>query len=228
MKTTAIILAGGRGKRMQSDIPKQYLELNGYPLLYYTIKAFEASSVDDIILVCAEGEEQYCRDMIIDRYGFQKITAITHGGAERYNSVYNALCCITDADYVLIHDGARPLIRRETIELNIAEVQKDRACVTAVPSKDTIKISNKEGYVQETPDRAYVWNIQTPQTFDFELIRQAYEKILTMGLQGITDDAMVVEHTCNVPVKLIMGDYTNIKVTTPEDLDIAQILVDRM
>lgn len=225
VKVSAIVLAGGQGKRMQSDRPKQYLLIHGRPVLYHTLKAFEDSSVDEIILVCQSGEETYCKEEIVSKYDFHKVTKIVPGGAERYNSVYNGLLAIGACDYVLIHDGARPLVGTALIERNIEAVKQYRACVTAVPSKDTVKISDADGFVSDTPKRSLVWNVQTPQSFEYDLIRDAYEKIFKMNTQNITDDAMVLENTSEVPIKLVEGSYTNIKVTTPEDLDIAELFV---
>lgn len=225
IKTAAIVLAGGRGSRMQSKVHKQYIEVEGKPILYYTLKAFEMSCVDEIVLVCGENEETYCRDEIISKYQLKKVTAITRGGKERYNSVYEGLKCISDVDCVLIHDGARPFVNTDIIEKNISESLKYGACVTAVRSKDTVKIADAEDMIDYTPDRRFVWNIQTPQTFRYDLIREAYEKLLCSSVENITDDSMVVETMLRHPVKIVEGSYENIKITTPEDLDIAKIYV---
>lgn len=229
-KSVAIILAAGRGKRMQAEVAKQFLLLQGEPILYHTLKAFEASCVDEIILVTGKDDLEIVKE-IVDRGGFCKVAAVTIGGAERYDSVYEGLKCVKDAKYVLVHDGARPLISTEMIQRNIEALKTDKAVVTAVPSKDTIKISDEKGYVQDTPNRKFVWNIQTPQSFHTSLIKEAYEKmylerenLLSAGI-NITDDAMVVETFMNVPIKLILGDYRNIKITTPEDLCVAEGLM---
>jgi 2-C-methyl-D-erythritol 4-phosphate cytidylyltransferase len=224
-KTAAIIVAAGSGKRMSSDTPKQYLLLEGKPILYYSLKTFEDSNIDDIILVVGKNDVDYCRKEIVDKYNFKKIKHIVEGGKERYHSVYNGLAAIQGAEYVLIHDGARPFISLKIIESTIQEVIIQKACVVGVPSKDTIKLVNKQGIVYETPDRDTVWSIQTPQAFSYDLIMQAYNKIMSLpitSIPNITDDAMVVEYITNHPVKLVMGSYSNIKITTPEDLVIGK------
>lgn len=225
MKTWAVILAGGQGKRMKSNVQKQYLLIKGKPVIYYTIKAFEESPVDGIVLVCGAGDVDYCKNEIVEKYGFKKVACIVEGGKERYNSVYNGLQAIEAADYVLIHDGARPFVTDEIIQRNIICAREYNACVTSMVSKDTVKISDDNGFVTETPNRNNVWIVQTPQTFRFELIKKAYESILSGSADGITDDAMVVERVYNCPIKFVEGSYTNIKITTPEDLDIAEILI---
>ncbi len=222
----AIVLAGGRGTRMRSDIPKQYLMLSGYPLLYYALKAFQESCVKTIVLVCGKGEITYCRKNIVEKYGFDKVKFIVEGGAERYHSVYQGLSCIKDSSYVLIHDGARPFVTGQMISDNLKTAIEKDACVTGVPSKDTVKISDGNGCVASTPDRKNVWLIQTPQTFKTSLILQAYEKLIKQPAINVTDDAMVAETVLGIPVYFVMGDYRNIKITTPEDLKIAEVFLE--
>lgn len=214
---SAIILAGGSGKRMGTDIPKQYLPLGGKPLLYYPLMTFEQSAIDEIVLVVAPGEEDYCRREFVEQYHLTKVSSIVPGGAERYDSVYNGLQQTT-GDYVLVHDGARAFITTEIIESTMETVQKCRACVVGVPVKDTIKQVDVEGNVIATPDRNTLWTVQTPQAFQRELLVSSYKKILDQKMVGITDDAMVVERAGNGPIKLVMGSYENIKITTPEDM----------
>lgn len=223
-KIVAIVLAAGAGKRMQSNIPKQFLMMQDKPVLYYSLKAFEESNVDEIILVIGKDDIEYCRDNIVKKYKFKKVTNIIEGGIERYHSVYNGLNSITCADYVLIHDGARPFITMDMIERTIKDVREYDACVVGVPSKDTVKIVNEDGIVMDTPDRDKVWSVQTPQAFSYNLIKQAYDLLYNSERENlkITDDAMVVEHTLNKPVKLVMGEYSNIKITTPDDLIIGE------
>lgn len=217
-KYTAVVLAAGAGKRMNTKVHKQYLEVAGKPLLYYTLKAFEESRVDDIVLVTGAGEELYCRREIVEKYGFHKIKAVTAGGKERYHSVYQGLLAAEGTDYVLIHDGARPLVEQAVIERCMESVEKYQACAVGMPVKDTIKIVDGEQFAKGTPDRSSLWQVQTPQTFSYALIREAYCKMLQQEDAVITDDAMVVERMTSVPVKLIEGSYRNIKITTPEDL----------
>ena len=224
-KIIAIVLAGGQGKRMQSHIQKQYMELKGYPVLYYSLKEFEESDVDGIVLVVGKGEISYCQKEIIEKYGFQKVVAIVEGGNERYESVYCGLKAIEAGDYVLIHDGARPLLTQAIIKDSIEGVKKHRACVVGMPVKDTIKVIDKEGFAKETPDRSTLWLMQTPQSFTVPLVTKAYEEMMKVEDNTITDDAMVVEKYGNHPIKLLKGSYENIKITTPEDLVIAECLL---
>lgn len=222
-KYAAIVLAAGSGKRMNSKVHKQYLIIQDRPVLYYSLKAFEDSAVDEIVLVVGKGEEKFCRKEIVDKYGISKVKAIVEGGKERYHSVFEGLKQTSDADYVLIHDGARPFVNQDIIRRCMQEVQKYQACVVGMPVKDTIKIADEEGYAKQTPDRKNVWMIQTPQTFSYALIYEAYEEMLKTEDTAITDDAMVLERTKGKKSKLIEGSYRNIKITTPEDLLIANV-----
>ena len=222
-KYTAIVLAAGSGKRMNSKVHKQYLIIQDRPVLYYSLKAFEDSAVDEIVLVVGKGEEKFCRKEIVDKYGISKVKAIVEGGKERYHSVFEGLKQTSDADYVLIHDGARPFVNQDIIRRCMQEVQKYQACVVGMPVKDAIKIADEEGYAKQTPDRKNVWMIQTPQTFSYALIYEAYEEMLKTEDTAITDDAMVLERIKGKKSKLIEGSYRNIKITTPEDLLIANV-----
>ncbi len=222
-KYAAIVLAAGSGKRMNSQVHKQYLIIQDRPVLYYSLKAFEDSAVDEIVLVVGKGEEEFCRKEIVDKYGISKVKAIVEGGKERYHSVFEGLKQTSDADYVLIHDGARPFVNQDIIRRCMQEVQKYQACVVGMPVKDTIKIADEGGYAKQTPDRKNVWMIQTPQTFSYALIYEAYEEMLKTEDTAITDDAMVLERIKGKKSKLIEGSYRNIKITTPEDLLIANV-----
>ena len=222
-KYAAIVLAAGSGKRMNSKVHKQYLIIQDRPVLYYSLKAFEDSAVDEIVLVGGKGEEKFCRKEIVDKYGISKVKAIVEGGKERYHSVFEGLKQTSDADYVLIHDGARPFVNQDIIRRCMQEVQKYQACVVGMPVKDTIKIADEGGYAKQTPDRKNVWMIQTPQTFSYALIYEAYEEMLKTEDTAITDDAMVLERIKGKKSKLIEGSYRNIKITTPEDLLIANV-----
>jgi 2-C-methyl-D-erythritol 4-phosphate cytidylyltransferase len=222
-KYAAIVLAAGSGKRMNSQVHKQYLIIQDRPVLYYSLKEFEDSAVDEIVLVVGKGEEEFCRREIVDKYGISKVKAIVEGGKERYHSVFEGLKQTSDADYVLIHDGARPFVNQDIIRRCMQEVQKYQACVVGMPVKDTIKIADEEGYAKQTPDRKNVWMIQTPQTFSYALIYEAYEEMLKTEDTAITDDAMVLERIKGKKSKLIEGSYRNIKITTPEDLLIANV-----
>lgn len=229
-RCTAVVLAAGRGKRMGAAVPKQFLEVQGKPLLYYSLAVFEQSGLmDDIILVTAAESIDYCRREIVEKYGFRKVTAVVEGGAERYHSVWNALQTIVEGGYIFIHDGARPFVDETIIRRAYEEVCQSGACVVGMPVKDTIKVADEHGFIVSTPKRSLVWQIQTPQVFASELIIPAYrevigreQELLAQGAQ-ITDDAMVVEMMTGRPVRLVKGSYENIKVTTPEDLTLAEV-----
>ena len=232
-KTAAVVLAAGRGKRMHTEVAKQYLPIGGKPLLCYSLEAFENSGVDQIVLVTGEEDLNYCRREIVEKFGFKKVKQIVAGGKERYHSVFFGLTALSDRlgpeDIVLIHDGARPMVDEGIINRTIADAEQYGAAVAAMPVKDTIKVADRDGFSNATPDRSTLWQIQTPQTFCFGLIYAAYSKLLSdESLQkGITDDAMVVEAFSSVKVKLTEGSYRNIKVTTPEDILIAECLLKR-
>lgn len=222
-RCTAIVLAAGQGKRMHSRIQKQFLEIGGKPILYYSMKCFQESPlIRDIILVTGEDMISYCQREIVEKYGFTKVSKVTAGGKERYDSVYAGLLCCQDTDYVYIHDGARPFVTEEMIQRGYEAVKRTNACVMGMPSKDTVKLANPSGYIKETPDRKIVWNIQTPQIFSYELIRGAYESIRQKDMSNVTDDAMVVEQETGTKILLVEGSYQNIKITTPEDLAVAE------
>ncbi len=232
-RAAAIVLAAGQGKRMKSNVRKQFLILEGKPLICYALEAFEKSLVDDVILVTGEDEIEYCRHEIVEKYGFGKVCSVIAGGKERYNSVYEGLKELEkcrsygENDIVLIHDGARPFVDEPMIERIVNDVQIYGATVAGMPSKDTVKLANEDRYASVTPDRSRVWTVQTPQGFDYPLIKKAYDRMMSHEKyqQGVTDDAMVVETMTEHKVRLTEGSYKNIKVTTPEDMDIAKTFV---
>ena len=222
-RCTAIVLAAGQGKRMHSKIQKQFLEIGGKPILYYSMECFQKSPlIQDIILVTGEDMISYCQSEIVEKYGFTKVCKVTAGGKERYDSVYAGLLCCQDTDYVYIHDGARPFVTEEMIQRGYEAVKRTNACVMGMPSKDTVKLADPSGYIKETPDRKIVWNIQTPQIFSYDLIRGAYESIRKKDMSNVTDDAMVVEQETGTKILLVEGSYQNIKITTQEDLAVAE------
>lgn len=223
----AIVLAGGQGRRMNSQIRKQYLELEGKPLIYHALAAFESSCVQKVILVTGAGETEYCRKQIVERYGFSRVAAVVEGGKERYDSVYSGLCALErlgGCSHVLIHDGARPLVDKEIIRRAADGAVDFGACVAGMPVKDTIKETDETQYGVRTPRRDLLWAVQTPQAFEWKLIWNAYSQLMTQPelQEGITDDAMVLETVTGRKSKLIPGSYSNIKVTTPEDMIIAE------
>lgn len=224
----AVVLAAGQGKRMGGTVQKQYMDLCGKPVLYYTLKVFEESEViDQVILVLGKEEKDQVREGIVDFFGFQKVTEITEGGKERYDSVWNALQIVDGMEnkeevYVFIHDGARPFVDDTILKRTYEEVMRSKACVAGMPVKDTIKIVNENLVAEETPDRKKMWMVQTPQVFHAPLIIEAYRKMMAVPHNHVTDDAMAVEMMMNHPVKMVEGSYENIKITTPEDLRIAE------
>ena len=229
-KNIAIVLSAGRGKRMNSAVQKQYLLIKEKPVIFYSLKAFqECTFIDEIILVTGSEDIEFCRTEIVDKYGFTKVKKITAGGKERYHSVYNGLCQITEDGYVFIHDGARPFVDEGILKRALEAVEKHKACVVGMPVKDTIKISDEDGFAESTPQRSRVWQIQTPQVFETALAKDCYEKMMNELEKRsdlfVTDDAMVVEHTSEVKVKLVEGAYSNIKITTPEDLKLAEVFL---
>lgn len=218
MKNSVIICAAGAGKRMNSVIAKQYLELQGKSILAHTIDAFEKSSdIDEIVIVTGKDDIDFVKEKIIKKYGYKKINAVAAGGKERQNSVYNGLAALSkDTDIVLIHDGVRPFVSQEDIHKIVEETKIYKACVTGVRVKDTIKLCDDKGNIVSTPDRACLWAAQTPQAFEYKLINEAYKKAFDDNILG-TDDSMLAERI-GVKVKMIEGSYYNIKITTPEDL----------
>lgn len=229
-KITAIVLAAGSGSRMKNKTKKQFMEIKGKPVIWYSLFEFEKSRVDEIILVTGKEDIDYCKKEIVEKYNLKKNKNVVAGGSERYESVYNGLKEVT-GNIVLIHDGARPLINNEIIERSIEGTIKSDACVVGVPVKDTIKRADKEGYIIDTPNRSELWITQTPQSFKTDLVKMAYKKMKEELEKGnttlnITDDAMVVEEFTTNQVRFVQGDYKNIKVTTPEDIDIAELFIE--
>lgn len=220
---SVIILSGGRGKRLGANVSKQYVNINGKPMLYYTVKKFmNNDKIDNIVLVLPEDEIQYCKENVIDKYNLN-VNKIVSGGKERQDSVYNALTVLEKSDIVLIHDGARPFVSDKVIDDSIKYAKQYKAAAPGVMPKDTIKLKDKKGFSIETPDRNKLVAIQTPQAFDYKLIFEAHKKIRQEKVQ-VTDDTMVAEYYNN-KVYIFDGEYTNIKITTSEDLYLAEYLV---
>ena len=224
-KCTAVVLAAGSGRRMQSHVAKQYLLLHGKPVLWYALQVFEESKIiDEVILVVGKGEIPYCQQEIVERYGFRKVVHVIEGGAERYLSVWEALKGIDEQGILFIHDGARPFVSEKILEDTYEAVLEHGACVTGIPVKDTIKIARNR-VIQNTPDRSTLFAVQTPQTFAVELLRAGIAHARANDI-ALTDDCSAVE-SIGVPVILTEGSYENIKLTTPEDLWFAQALLKR-
>ena len=216
---TAIVVAGGSGSRMGTQVPKQYLPLCGRPVICRCLEAFERSEViDEVILVAAEDYVNYCRNDIVRGYGYQKVTQVIPGGRERYDSVYEGLKAAAGAEYVYIHDAARAGLDEELIGRLFEAVHLYGAVTAAVPVKDTIKAAGADGFAEETLDRSRLWSIQTPQCFSYPLIRGAYDAMMQVPHEKITDDTMVAERFGGARVRLVPGSGRNQKITTAEDL----------
>ncbi|WP_026888019.1 2-C-methyl-D-erythritol 4-phosphate cytidylyltransferase [Clostridium beijerinckii] len=220
---SAVVLAGGRGKRMGYIQSKQYIDLNGAPILYYTLKQFiENDLIDKIILVVPEDEKDYCKREVLNKYGL-KIDNLVSGGNERQESVYNALKELETSDIVLIHDGARPFVSQKIINDAIEYAKLYKATAPGIMPKDTIKIKDSNNFSIDTLVRSNLVAIQTPQAFDFNLIYECHKEIRQRGI-AVTDDTSVVE-LLGHKVYIYEGDYKNIKITTPEDLILAEYFV---
>jgi len=221
-KVTAVITAAGKGTRMKSDINKQYIEIAGIPVLARTISVFQqCDDIDDIVLVVNEQDIDFCRNKIVEQYNFSKVSSLVGGGAERQNSVYRGLCAVgNDSGIVLIHDGARPFVSSKNIVDCISAAKIYHACGIGVRLKDTVKICDDKDFVASTPERSSLWSIQTPQGFVFNTIMDAHEKAIRDNYTG-TDD-MVLAERLGIPVKIIEGNYQNIKITTAEDLVVGE------
>lgn len=220
---SVIVLAGGKGKRMGSAISKQYIDLNGRPVLYYTLKKFINNKfIDKIILVIPEDEVEYCRKEVLEKYDLT-VDELVFGGKERQDSVYNGLKKAKGSDIVLIHDGARPFISDNIINQGIKYAGIYKAAAPGVMPKDTIKVKDDGSFSVDTPTRSSLVAVQTPQVFNYDMICECHKKVKEQNIQ-VTDDTMVVEMFGH-KVYLYEGEYTNIKITTPEDLILASHLV---
>lgn len=226
MSVYAIVVAGGSGRRMGGEEPKQFLPLAGRPILAHTLGAFEqADRIDRVILVTPPGQESRCLRDIVEAFGFGKVVAVAPGGAERQDSVAEGLKAVgADAEVVAIHDGARPLILPEHIDAVVAAAQRDGAAALGTPVSDTIK--EVAGWrVQRTLDRSQLWSVQTPQAFRTALIRQAHAVARKDGYLG-TDDTVLVERL-GIAVTVVAGRQDNLKLTIPEDLAVAEEILRR-
>lgn len=262
---TAVVLAAGRGNRMGTKVHKQYLLLAGKPVVCYSLQVFQRSElIDEIILVTGEGEEGYCRENFVEKYGITKVSRILAGGKERFHSVWNGLQETKEDGFVFIHDAARPFVDEEMLARLYETVRVHKACVAGMPVKDTIKVADSDCNVEATPDRSTLWMVQTPQVFEAKLVKKAYRMLMEeleradtgSGRPGgawpirdtrnasqnichegdggphpikrtVTDDAGVVEEMLGHPVKLVKGSYENIKITTPDDLEVGEVFAGR-
>jgi 2-C-methyl-D-erythritol 4-phosphate cytidylyltransferase len=225
MMVYAVIVAAGKGVRMNCTTPKQYLELEGTPLLSVTLKAFDGCSlIDEIILVVPPGDIAFCIEKIINPAGMKKKVTPVAGGLKRQDSVYNGLMAVNEKkSSVVIHDGVRPFVTLSNIEECIREAVLHEACILGMPASDTVKLADGSGYIEKTLERDSVWLAQTPQAFEYSLIKKAHDRAREEGFEG-TDDASLVERL-GEKVKIIRGSANNIKITTPEDLDAAKFML---
>ena len=218
---SVVIVSAGRGNRMKCDINKQFLKIGGKEVIAHTIEKFyNNKNIGEIIIVVREDGKEFFQENIINKYGYKNLK-IAFGGKERQDSVYNGLQEVDkNCSIVLIHDGARPFVTNEIIEQSIECAQKYNCAIVGIPVKDTIKIVNENNDVCNTPNRNTLWSIQTPQVFDYSLIMKAHEKAKNDKYYG-TDDSMLMEYL-GYNVKVVEGSYDNIKITTPEDLKVAE------
>ncbi len=247
-----IVLAAGSGSRMQASVKKQFMELAGEPLFLHSFRAFcQHPLVDRVVLVTGHDDIPYMAELLAAHAADcrEKLLDIVSGGKERYHSVWKGLQCLAVSDptaagdnvfggkesaspLVLVHDGARPLLTAEMLTNSVEAAAEYGAAVLGMPVKDTIKLLDADNFVTETPDRTKLWLMQTPQSFSFPLVYRAYERLAAAEQAGenlppITDDAMVVEYFGKARIKIIPGSYENIKVTTPEDLPMAALFLQK-
>ena len=229
MKTAAIITAAGAGVRMGGDQPKQFMELSGRPMLAFTLEHFARSPhIDEIVLVVPPGKVEYCRGQIVEKYDLAKVKKVVAGGERRQDSVRLGLEAIEDHyPLVLIHDGVRPLVSPDLISRIVTAANACRAVIPALAARETVKEADSEGLVVKTHDRRHLWLVQTPQAFRYEDILEAHRRALEENWEEITDDALLVERM-GVPVTIIEGSEENIKITTPQDLELARFLLGRV
>jgi 2-C-methyl-D-erythritol 4-phosphate cytidylyltransferase len=222
----AVIPAAGSGTRMGSARSKQFMDLCGKPMLAVTLERFhQCDLIDEIVVVVSGQDVGYCRREIVDRYGLTKVATVVGGGRRRQESVRNGIEAVSNSStWILIHDGVRPLVSLELIERVIRASGKYRAVIPGIPVKDTIKQIDSRGRVVDTVDRSTLWAVQTPQIFRCEDIRMAHTKAMEEGWEGVTDDAFLIERI-GIPVELIEGEETNIKITTARDLELARLFL---
>lgn len=223
---SVVIVAAGTGSRMNMNINKQFIKMYDKEVIAYTIDAFyNNENIDEIVVVIREDEEEFFVEHIINKYMYKNIK-IAHGGKERQDSVYNGLKRLDyNCNIVIVHDGARPFIPKTVLDESIREANLNSAVVVGVPVKDTIKVIDNNNIVRDTPNRKHLWAVQTPQVFNYKVLMDAYENAYNKGYYG-TDDAMLVEYL-GQEVKMIMGSYENIKITTKEDISFGENILKR-
>lgn len=226
-KIWAVVPAAGIGKRMGAGIKKQFIRLKGKEILVRTLQVLaEVPEIEGILVMVSRDDLDLCQHLIYDQH-IEKVKEILPGGSTRQESVLKGLSALPkDCTMAVIHDGARPLVTREQVEATIQTARTYGGAMLAVPVKDTIKVADKKGFVQETPPRSNLWSAQTPQTFRYADILKAYRHAAVMGDYSCTDDSQVVEKYLDLPVKIVQGSYENIKITTPEDINIGERILE--
>ena len=225
-KVIAIIVAAGKGIRMNDPLKKQYHSLAGLPIVVHTLNVFDSCTlIDDILLVVPDEDLHYCRNELITGTDLKKKITLVSGGLRRQDSVYNALQKIDAHDsIVVIHDGVRPFLTLSQLETCIQEAKEHGACILGVPAFDTLKRVTAAKMIVETIDRGHIWFAQTPQAFRYDLIKKAHDKARQQGFFG-TDDAALVEQI-GIDIRIIAGSRSNIKITSTEDLELARLLLE--
>ena len=225
MSVCALVPAGGTGTRMGGTVPKQFLELNGKPILYYTLKTLQdCGIISELILVVPEKEyDNACTDWLGKP---EIVTKVVVGGEKRQDSVYNGFCELSpQTEIVLVHDGVRPFLSHQMIQESVDAAREYGAAITAIPVNDTIKRVDNSGLVSQTVDREGLWRVQTPQVFRYELLQEAFKKANSEKFYG-TDEGTLIEHL-GKPVKVVEGSEQNIKITRPEDLRLSEIFISK-
>lgn len=225
MKVVAIVPSAGKGKRMAHTVPKHFIRLEDKPLLAYTLDAFEGCpDVNHVLLVVRHGEEEYCLNEVVEKYQFRKVLKIVIGGERRQDSVYNGIKELdSDTDIVVVHDGVRPFVPPALISETIKMAMYVDGVVAALPVKDTIKEVTRDGFIKATPDRESLWYAQTPQAFKKRVLEEAFMRAFTDNFHG-SDEASLIERIGG-KVRIIEGSHENIKITTKEDLLLAEFIL---
>jgi len=225
MTIAAIIVAAGKGLRMNKDVPKQYLALEGRPILGHTLLVFDTCNrIDEVFVVIPAEDFDFCRQNVITPLNLQKRIRLVSGGDRRQDSVYNGLKALDQkTDLVVIHDGVRPFVKSGELEACIDGAIQFGACILGIPASDTLKRVDGAGIIGETLARDNIWLVQTPQAFKYDLILKAHKAARRDGVSG-TDDAFLAERL-GIEVRIITGNKDNIKITTREDLAVAQALL---
>jgi len=224
-RTVALVPAAGRGLRMGGSVPKQFLALGGQPLILYSLRALQTSSIiDEIILAVPQNEMDYCLKEIVAKHHFTKVTKVVPGGRERQDSVRHALEAVhDDVDVVLIHDAVRPFLTERMVEEVVQSAREKGAAIIALPMKDTVKQVGADHVIERTVDRQSLWLAQTPQAFRRDWLLAAHRKAHAEGVRA-TDDAYLIEWAGH-PVSVVEGSGENIKVTRPEDMVIGEAIL---